>query len=160
MSMDRYKGLPVSARSLGLLKYLARLLLATLSLTLSGWLAHFIEIISLFKYSNFWSHGSLGAQFLSILLASYTRILIWLLWLMADLAFTTSNEAIGFLLWQKTILPFSTFISVSTVCPTKLVLVRIQKKNRVQENVRVEESSTITLTWTLFLRALQYCHIF
>ena len=48
----------------------------------------------------------------------------------------------------------------STVCPTKLVLVRIQKKNRVQENVIVEESSTITLTWTLFLRALQYSHIF
>ena len=49
---------------------------------------------------------------------------------------------------------------ISTVCPTKLVLVRIQKKNRVQENVIVEESSTITLTWTLFLRALQYSHIF
>ena len=28
-----------------------------------------------------------------------------------------------------------------------------QKKNRVQESVIVEESSTITLTWTLFMTA-------
>jgi len=32
-------------------------------------------------------------------------------------------------------------------------LAQNQKKNRVQEGVKLEESSTITLAWTLFLTA-------
>ena len=44
-------------------------------------------------------------------------------------------------------------LKIYTVCPTKVVQLRIQKKNRVQESVIVEESSTITPTWTLFMTA-------
>ena len=72
-------------------------LLATTSLILCEYPLHIIWAMSLLMYLSLTSHGNYMLQFLTHLFPSCTRMLIFVAIPMADLARTSSREAIDLL---------------------------------------------------------------